>query len=428
MRLDDYTQEQLIVQEQELAALYKGYKDSGLKLDLTRGKPNTAQVALSNALDGLLQGDFFLEDGTDTRNYGGLDGIPEARQLGAELLGLKSSEILVGGNSSLSMMYLYVLHACIRGVEGSGTSWILNEGAPKFIALVPGYDRHFTICESLGIDMIPVHLTDSGPDMDEIESLVKNHSIKGMWCVPKHSNPSGATYSDEVVQRIAKLAHIAAPNFRVLWDNAYAVHDLYDDAPELANVMEYCRQEGTEDSVIQFASTSKVSFAGGGISFVGASVDSLTSFKKTLSTMVIGHDKVNQLRHVRFFKNLDGIKVHMQKHAELIRPKFEAVLKHLNEGLTGKNMGEWTTPRGGYFVSFDTLPGLASEVVRMASEAGVKLTPAGATFPYGNDENNSNIRIAPTYPDFEDVDQAMKVFVTCVQLLSVRQRLDKLND
>ena len=427
VQLNRFTTEQFVARERELGTQYDRCHNAGLKLDLTRGKPSTTQVALADAMDGILLGDYCLEDGTDVRNYGLLDGIPEAKALGAALLGIRPSEVMVGGNSSLTLMYHYVFSAWLHGVQGPDTAWRKERGPVKFLCIVPGYDRHFTVCESLGIEMITVAMTDDGPDMDQVEGLVREDPfIKGIWCVPKHSNPTGHVYSPVVVDRMAKLGRVAGANFRIMWDNAYAVHDLYDDPPALANIMELARQYGTEDSIIHIGSTSKITHAGAGLGFLGATAANLEHFRRHLSVLTIGPDKINQLRHVRFLKDLDGIRAHMKQHAAIVRPKFEIVQKRLAEALDGTGMGRWTTPKGGYFVSFEALPGLATQIVRLAGNTGVKLTPAGATFPYKNDPNNSNIRIAPTYPSERDLDQAMEVFVLCVQLASVRQRLQEL--
>ena len=421
MNLENASQTELQYWEEKIAAKYQKFKDADLKLDLTRGKPGNAQLDLSDALEGLPINKMILENGTDLRNYGGLDGIPAARKLGGEMLGLPESDVICGDHSSLSLMYLYMLHAYYHGSQGAETAWS-KESEVKFLAIVPGYDRHFTICEELGIRLINVNMLDDGPDMDKVEELLSNDpQIKGMWCVPKYSNPTGCVYADKVVERIAALGKIAGPNFRVMWDNAYGVHDLHENPQELANVMDYCRKYGTEDNLILTASTSKITIAGGGISFLGASGKNLEHFRKRLAVMSIGPNKLNQQRHLLFLKNIEGVRSHMQKHAEILRPKFEMVQKHLESGLAGKAMGSWCKPEGGYFVSFDSNPGLAKEIIRLSAEAGVKLTPAGATFPYGQDPEDENIRLAPTFPSVEDLDQAMQVFVTCVQLASVRQ-------
>ena len=423
MNLENASQAELQSWEKKLAAKYQQYKDAALKLDLTRGKPANAQLDLADAMEDLPKNKMILENGTDLRNYGGLDGIPAARKLGGEMLGLPESEVICGDHSSLSLMYLYMLHAYYHGSQGAETAWV-KESEVKFLAIVPGYDRHFSICEELGIRLINVNMLDDGPDMDKVEDLLSNDpQIKGMWCVPKYSNPTGCIYSDKVVERIAALGKIAAPNFRVMWDNAYGVHDLQENPQQLANVMDYCRKYGTEDNLILTASTSKITIAGGGISFLGASGKNLEHFRKRLAVMSIGPNKLNQQRHLLFLKNIEAVRSHMQKHAEILRPKFEMVQKHLESGLAGKAMGNWCKPEGGYFVSFDANPGLAKEIIRLSGEAGVKLTPAGATFPYGQDPEDANIRLAPTFPSVEDLDQAMQVFVTCVQLAAVRQRM-----
>ena len=421
MNLENASQAELQSWEEKIAAKYQQFKDADLKLDLTRGKPGNAQLDLSDALEGLPKNKMFLESGTDLRNYGGLDGIPAARKLGGEMLGLPESDVICGDHSSLSLMYLYMLHAYYHGSQGAETAWS-KESEVKFLAIVPGYDRHFTICEELGIRLINVNMLDDGPDMDKVEELLSNDpQIKGMWCVPKYSNPTGCVYADKVVERIAALGKIAGPNFRVMWDNAYGVHDLQENPHELANVMDSCRKYGTEDNLILTASTSKITIAGGGISFLGASGKNLEHFRKRLAVMSIGPNKLNQQRHLLFLKNIEGVRSHMQKHAEILRPKFEMVQKHLESGLAGNAIGSWCKPEGGYFVSFDSNPGLAKEIIRLSAEAGVKLTPAGATFPYGQDPEDENIRLAPTFPSVQDLDQAMQVFVTCVQLASVRQ-------
>jgi DNA-binding transcriptional MocR family regulator len=423
MNLENASQVELQSWEKKLAAKYQQFKDAALKLDLTRGKPGNAQLDLADAMEDLPKNKMILENGTDLRNYGGLDGIPAARKLGGEMLGLPESEVICGDHSSLSLMYLYMLHAYYHGSQGAETAWV-KESEVKFLAIVPGYDRHFSICEELGIRLINVNMLDDGPDMDKVEELLSNDpQIKGMWCVPKYSNPTGCIYSDKVVERIAALGKIAGPNFRVMWDNAYGVHDLQENPQQLANVMDYCRKYGTEDNLILTASTSKITIAGGGISFLGASGKNLEHFRKRLAVMSIGPNKLNQQRHLLFLKNIEAVRSHMQKHAEILRPKFEMVQKHLESGLAGKAMGNWCKPEGGYFVSFDANPGLAKEIIRLSGEAGVKLTPAGATFPYGQDPEDANIRLAPTFPSVEDLDQAMQVFVTCVQLAAVRQRM-----
>ncbi len=426
MQLDQATPEQLRQWESQLAAEYDAILAQKLNLDLTRGKPSAEQLSLSDALDGILGGNYTAADGTDTRNYGGLDGLPEAKQLGADILGVKPADILVGGNSSLTLMFQVMLTALHFGLKDAASAWKL-EGDVKFLCPVPGYDRHYTVCEQLGIKMINVPMTSTGPDMDVVEQLVKaDPGIKGMWCVPKYSNPTGVVYSDETVERIAGLGKIAGANFRVFWDNAYGVHDLIDNPPQLASILEATRRQGTEDSVIQFGSTSKITHAGSGVAFVAASATNLAGIKRFLNTCTIGPDKVNQIRHTRFLPDAAALKAHMKKHAGLLNPRFDAVLKALSDAFEGTDLGAWEKPRGGYFIAFDTRKGCARETVRLAAEAGVKLTPAGATFPYGKDPEDRNIRIAPSVPTVPDVVAAMKVFVTCVKLASVRQQLQSL--
>ena len=396
----------------ELQAQYDSFLSAGLKLDLTRGKPAAEQLDLANALDGILEGFFLLQDGTDVRNYGGLRGIPEARRLGGDLLGVPFDNVMVAGNSSLNLMYLYVNHLL--------PLWQQDSEDVAFLCPVPGYDRHFTVCQHFGIRMIPVPLTGAGPDMDVVENLVReNPDIRGIWCVPKYANPTGETYSDEVVQRMAALPGLAGSNFQVFWDNAYLVHDLEEETVPLANIHAAAERQGTTDGIVMLASTSKITFAGAGIAFLATSTDRLTQFERFLSDQMIGWDKVNQLRHVRFLRDNEGIAAHMAKHRAIIRPKFDLVQNKLEASLGGKNIATWTRPRGGYFVSLDTRPGLASRVIEMAGAAGVKLTPAGATFPYGRDPEDRNIRIAPTYPSIDELDRAMDVFVTCVELATL---------
>lgn len=425
MQLDQATVEQLREWEAELAGQYQTIVAKQLNLDVTRGKPSAEQLSLSDTLDGFLEGNYQTDNGTDTRNYGGIDGIAEAKRLGSDLMGVPASHILVGGNASLTLMYQTVLTAYQFGLTGPESAW-KNIDKPKVICPVPGYDRHFTVCEQLGIEMITAPMTATGPDMDAVEALIKaDSSIRGMWCVPKYSNPTGVVYSDETVDRIAQLGNIAHADFRVFWDNAYAVHDLNSDAPQLASVFDACAKHGTDNTVIQFASTSKITHAGAGVAFMAASDANLAGIKKFLGAATIGPDKVNQLRHAHFLPNRDVLMSHMQKHAELLQPRFDAVLTALDSAFTGTDLGSWETPQGGYFVSFDTRPGCAKETVRLAAEAGVKLTPAGATFPYGQDPNDCNIRIAPSVPSVDEVVGAMEVFVTCVKLASVRQALSK---
>ena len=421
--LTQRTTEQLKARLRELDARLDQLKAAGLALDLTRGKPAADQLDLSNALDGILRGDYRLKDGTDARNYGGLLGIPEARALGAQMLDTTPDRVIAGGNSSLALMQLVVDAALRVGLWGAGSAWQRETHTKvRFVCPVPGYDRHFAICESLDIEMIAVPMTEHGPDMDAVEArLAADPSIKGIWCVPKYSNPTGCVYSDAVVARIAQLPKRAAAHFLVMWDNAYAVHDLEQPSPKLANIAPLSIAAGTDDNIVQFTSTSKITFAGAGVAFLSSSPVVVKSLEKHMSTMTIGPDKINQLRHVRF---LEGrIAQHMQQHAALIRPKFQAVLERLDQSLGELGVATWTHPKGGYFISLDTLPGIAQRVVARARAIGVTLTPAGATFPYGVDPNDSNIRIAPTFPRLVDVEAATDVFVLCVELESIEQIL-----
>ena len=427
MHLEAYSKRQLLAWLSELEEQYRGFQVSGLDLDLTRGKPSIAQLELSAALDGILAGDYRLADGSDARGYGGLDGIPEARVLAAEWLGVRESEVLVGGNSSLTLMYSFMLSAHVLGLQGPESAWCKQSGGARFLCPVPGYDRHFAICEELGIEMLPVPMNADGPDMDVVESLVAaDASLRGIWCVPRFSNPTGVVYSDQVVRRMAELPGKASDGFFVFWDNAYAVHALDTTPMPLANLMDECRRQGSQDRIVIFGSTSKVTFAGAGLAFMGASVDTLNAFRRHLSVSTIGPDKVNQLRHLRLLPDMGAVRDLMDRHAAILRPKFQCVQQRLREGLEGRGMGAWTDPAGGYFVSFDALPGLAASIIDKAAEAGVKLTPAGAAFPYGLDAEDRNIRLAPSYPSVDDVERAMQVFVNCVQLCSVEKRLREL--
>lgn len=406
---------------EELNARYEQLKSRQLKLDLTRGKPSPEQLDLNNALDGILQGDYHTE-GTDLRNYGGLDGLKQAKQLGSFLLDVPAENVLAGGNSSLTLMYHMVLHAMFFGVRGTDSAWS-KQTPVKFLCPVPGYDRHFAICEEMGIEMLSVSMDDDGPIMEEVERRVQDDPhIKGMWCVPKYSNPSGCVYSDEVVTRLAQLGNKASPHFRILYDNAYAVHDLTDRPPTLANIFQLCQQYGTEDSVVQFGSTSKITFAGAGVAFMATSKANLDAFKQHWSVVGIGPDKINQFRHVKYLPDKDALAALMQQHANLLKPKFDAVLKVLQEQLGNRNLVRWNQPEGGYFISVYTQPGLASETVRLAKELGVQLTPAGAAYPYGDDPQDQHIRIAPSCPSVAEIEQAMDVFTLCVQLAAAQQQ------
>ncbi len=402
--------------EERLAAI----RQKGLKLDMTRGKPSSEQLDLANDLSTILtKDDYKAADGTDARNYGGLDGLPEMKALFAEMLGTQPANVVVGGNSSLTMMHDVVVRALLHGVPGGDGPW--SRSKIKFLCPSPGYDRHFAICEHHGIEMVTVPLGSHGPDLATVTKLVAGDAtIKAMWCVPKYSNPTGTTYSSEVVRRLAAMK-TAATDFRLLWDNAYAVHDLYDTTDPLDEILLACAEAGNADRAIVFASTSKISFAGAGVAALASSSANVADAKKHLFVQTIGPDKLNQLRHVRFFKTMADVRAHMQKHAALLCPKFETVTRILDRELGGTDLASWTRPRGGYFVSLDTLEGCASEVVKLAEEAGVKLTPAGATFPYGRDPKNQNIRIAPSLPPVSQVETAMEVVSLCILLASARK-------
>ena len=404
----------------ELEQRYNAFKAQGLKLDMTRGKPSSEQLDLAAKLTVALgEADYKGSDGSDGRNYGGLDGLPEMKAIFADMLGAPPAQVVVGGASSLTMMHDTVVRALLHGVPGGSAPWA--RGPVKFICPSPGYDRHFAICEHHGIEMVTVALGDDGPDMAEVERLVAaDPSIKAMWCVPKYSNPTGTTYSDAVVERLAAMK-TAAPDFRLLWDNAYAVHDLYPEGDQLANVLLACAEAGNPDRAIVFGSTSKISFAGAGVAALASSPTNIADVKRHSSIQTIGPDKLNQLRHVRFFKDYAGVLAHMQKHAALLRPKFEAVTDAFAKELGGKGVATWTKPRGGYFVSLDTLDGCAAEVVRLADAAGVKLTAAGATFPHGKDPRDRNIRVAPSMPPLAQVRAAMEVVSVCVLLASLKK-------
>jgi len=402
---------------------YQAFKAQRLALDMTRGKPCPEQLDLSlGLLDCLGHNDYRAADGSDCRNYGGLEGLPEARQLFADFLEVDPSEVIVGGNSSLTMMHDTIAQALLRGMPGGSAPWCALP-ALKFVCPSPGYDRHFAICQHLGIDMVTVDMTAEGPDMDQVERLVTaDESIKGIWCVPKYSNPTGITFSNAVVERLARM-RTAAPDFRIIWDNAYTVHHLGDTPDRLANLFAASKAAGNPDRVLLFGSTSKISFAGAGLAAMAGSVANVRHIKAGLAIQTIGPDKLNQLRHVRFFRDMAGIEAHMRKHAAILRPKFAVVEDVLTRELGGSGVAEWSRPRGGYFVSLDTLDGCAKAVVAMAGDAGVQLTGAGATFPYGRDPRDRNIRLAPSMPSLSDIQQAMELFAVCIQRVSVAKLL-----
>lgn len=422
----EMNREELLSLKKELEGKFEEAKGKGLKLDMSRGKQSTAQLDMTMSIMNVFDSDSVLktEDGIDCRNYGLMDGIPEVKKLLGDMMGVPAQNVIVYGNSSLSVMYDAVSHSVTHGVMGS-TPWCKLDKV-KFLCPVPGYDRHFKITEYFGIEMINIPMTADGPDMDLVEKYVsEDEAVKGIWCVPKYSNPQGISYSDEMVRRFANLKP-AAKDFRIYWDNAYAVHHLYDDKQdEILEILSECEKAGNPDMVFEFCSTSKVSFAGGGIAGMAASKANLDYIKEGMTVRTIGYDKVNQLRHVRYFKDINGIRAHMKKHAEIIRPKFEAVLQVLDKEIGGLGIGEWNKPVGGYFISFEAMEGCAKAIVAKCKEAGVVMTGAGATFPYGKDPKDSNIRIAPTFPTPEEMAEATDLFVLCVKLVSVNKLLDK---
>ena len=418
------SKEELAQLKEELEAKYKEFQGKGLKLDMSRGKPCKEQLDLSMGMMDVLNSstDLISEEGADCRNYGVVDGILEARELLGGICQVPAENVIIFGNSSLNIMYNTVARSMTHGVMGN-TPWCKLDKV-KFLCPVPGYDRHFAITEYFGIEMIQIPMTATGPDMDLVEEYVTNDSaVKGIWCVPKYSNPQGITYSDETVRRFANLKP-AAKDFRIYWDNAYCVHDLYPEMSDsLLDILGECEKAGNPDLVYEFTSTSKISFPGSGVSALATSKNNIADIKKQLTIQTIGHDKLNQLRHVKFFKNFDGITEHMKKHADLMRPRFEAVLDILDRELEGLQIASWTKPRGGYFISFNSMEGCAKAIVQKAKEAGVIMTGAGATYPYGKDPSDSNIRIAPSFPSLEELVEAANLFTLCVKLVSVETLL-----
>ncbi len=422
----DLSNEALQQKYNTLQDAYEAIAGQQLQLDMSRGKPCTEQLDLSQPMLDIITSSSTVktENGTDARNYGVLDGIPEAKALFASILDVEPKQVIVGGNSSLTLMHDSIVQFLLHGVSEEATPWIKQDNV-KFLCPSPGYDRHFTICEALGIEMIPVAMTPEGPDMDEVEKLVAADSqIKGIWCVPKYSNPDGFTYSDAVVDRIAGM-QTAADDFRIFWDNAYIVHHLTKEPDELKNIMTAVVDAGNPDRVMEFTSTSKVTFPGSGVAALASSEKNITFYKKHLSVQSIGSDKLNQMRHVAFLKDKDTLSAHMKKHAEILAPKFQTVLTILEEKLGGKNIADWTNPKGGYFISLNTMEGCAKDVVELAKKAGVTLTGAGATYPYGKDPYDRNIRIAPTLPPTEELKKAIDVLCLCVEMVSINRLLQK---
>lgn len=421
----EMSRDELLTVKAALEEEYKTMESKGLSLNMARGKPGKAQLELAMPMLDALNSSSDMNTilGNDTRNYGDLDGIGECRSFIADMMEVHRENVIVCGNSSLNIMYDTVARSMSFGVNGS-TPWCKLDKV-KFLCPVPGYDRHFKITELFGIEMINIPLSEDGPDMDMVEKYVnEDPAVKGIWCVPKYSNPTGISYSDETVRRFANLKP-AAEDFRIYWDNAYCIHHLYDDKQDtILNILTECEKAGNPDMVYIFASTSKISFPGSGVAAIASSTNNIDNILKLMTVQTIGHDKINQLRHVRFFKDIDGLKAHMKKHADILRPKFEAVLSTLDSELGELGIGSWVAPRGGYFISFDAMPGCAKAIVAKCKELGVVLTGAGATYPYGKDPLDSNIRIAPSFPSPEEMEMASKVFVLCVKLASVEKLLE----
>ena len=420
MEYKNLSKEELSGIKKELEAEYEAFKAQGLKLDMSRGKPNKAQLDLTNDMLDTINSasDMTASDGMETRNYGGLTGIPECRKLMAEIVDVDEKNVILGGVASLTLMYDYISQCMVFGCGGN-EPWI-KQGEIKFLCPCPGYDRHFGILEHFGIKMINIKMNDDGPDMDAIEEYIKDESVKGLFCVPKYSNPDGITFSDEVVRRFAAFKP-AAKDFRVIWANAYIVHDLNDTPDKLLNIFDEAKKCGSEDMFIEVISTSKISFAGGGISAVIASDANIAEIKKRMSIQIISNDKINQLRHARYFKNLDGIKAHMKKQAAILKPKFDAVTDGFEKAFDGTGIASWKKPNGGYFISLFVMNGCAKRVGQLCKEAGLTLTTVGATYPYGIDPDDSNIRIAPSYPDVDELKKAVELLCICVKLAAAEK-------
>lgn len=418
MQYKQMSKEELISLKNQLLKTYDEFKGMGLSLDMSRGKPGADQLSLSADMLNIISSseDCKAENGFDCRNYGVLDGIPECKKMFAELLSVEPENIIVGGSSSLNLMYDYLNQCMFLGVAGC-EPWN-KQGKVKFICNVPGYDRHFAITEFFGIEMISVEMKNDGPDVEKIAELVRDPMVKGMFCVPKYSNPNGVTYSDEKVKALAAL-NPAAKDFRVIWDNAYVIHELTDEPDELLNIFDACKEYGTEDYFVEFTSTSKISFPGAGVSAIAASKNNVAEIKKRLNFQTISYDKLNQLRHVKYFKNVDGIRKHMSRHAEIIAPKFNLVLEMLEKEIAPCGIGEWVNVKGGYFISYNTTVGSAKRIGELCKAAGLVLTTVGATYPYGIDPQDKNIRIAPTYPSLKDLEKAMEIFCLCAKIAAL---------
>ena len=425
MNYFDMTKDALVAEQNKLVDCYNKILEKKLSLDMSRGKPEKQQLEITQDMLSVIStnSDCYAQDGTDCRNYGIVDGIPEAKKLFADLLEVGTENIIVGGNSSLNLMYDQMVRCLIYGVSKDAAPWSKNQ-KNIFLCPVPGYDRHFCICETLGIEMINVPMTEEGPDMDVVEEYIKNPDVRGIWCVPKYSNPDGVVYSDKVVKRLAAMKP-AASDFRIFWDNAYCIHDLYDETTPLLNIIDECAKAGNPDMVYEFTSTSKVTYPGAGVAVVASSKNNIDYIRSIMQFQTIGHDKINMLRHVKFFGNAQGMKDYMKKHADILRPKFEAVLDILAKELSNCGIAKWSNPRGGYFVSLDVMDGCAKKTVELCAKAGVKLTGAGATFPYGVDPCDKNIRIAPSFPSVSELLSAMEVLCVCVKLACVDKLLNK---
>jgi len=424
MKYTSMSRQELLLEKENLQKEYDEYAKSGLNLNMARGKPCEEQLDVTEGMLSVMQKneDCFTDKGFDCRNYGLVDGLDLAKQMFSPVIGVPWDQIIVGGNSSLNLMYDAMARCMLYGVNGGNGPWIKQEKV-KFLCPVPGYDRHFAICESLGIEMINVPLLSDGPDMDIVEELIKDEAVKGIWCVPKYSNPTGCTYSEKTVKRLASMKP-KSNDFRIFWDNAYVIHDLYEDNKDtLIDILPECEKAGNPNLVYIFTSTSKISYPGSGVSVIGSSRANIDYIKSIMQIQTIGHDKMNMLRHVKFFKNSEGLKAFMTKHADILRPKFEMCQKILSEKLEGLDIAEWTKPLGGYFVSLDVPEGCAKRVVSLAKDAGVVLTDAGATFPYHKDPKDSNIRIAPSFPPVSELETALNVLCCCVKLASVEKLL-----
>ena len=417
----EMSKEELQAQEVEVNKKYQEFKDLHLSLNMARGKPAPDQIDHANGMLETMT-DYHAKDGLDVRNYGVLDGLPEMKEIFSDLLDIPAKNIIVGGNASLNLMFDQMMRLVVFGTAGE-KPWGQLEKV-KFLCPAPGYDRHFSVTETLGFELITVDMTSEGPDMDQVEKLVaEDESIKGIWCVPKYSNPQGICYSDETVDRLASIK-TAAKDFRIFWDNAYGVHPIFEDV-KVKNILDACKEAGNDNRAYYFFSTSKITFPGAGVSIIASSDDNIAEIKKVMTAQTIGYDKINQLRHVQFFKNADGVRKHMQILADCLKPKFETVLNTLEKELKGSGLITWENPKGGYFVSVDVLPGCAKRVVELAKEAGVTLTGAGATYPYKNDPKDSNIRLAPSYPTVEELQQAMDLFCVCVKKAGIEKLLEQ---